>query len=552
MRRPLAARALPAVLLAVVVLAAGLLASFPSSSPPAGAPVPAAAGAAAVPPAVRPGGAISVGAQGQLLVNTTDPAGAPNDGLEMNVSAFAGAPFAADSSFQAAATEVIGTHDAVFGFFENTAMAPTPFFAVYSNSTDASEHLAYWPGLLLQPGEGYLFALTAVNGSTQWSLTVNGELFGDNTSAADFDFGANRSTWAGGISFSETALYPSAPTAPMVLTVPLAFAVHRPAGWYLPDEGRAYFHGSGGSPWGVEGRLQHPTLAPGEIVTGTSIPLAVNGTTLWTGGPVPVRATIALTATAAVGLSNLAVTAGVTDTNGVPLPGVALTFRDLLNGSFTPTTALTNTSGSVLVAFSTPNVTANATDLVTALVTTFGYLASAEASIAISPALEVTIDAPGVVPLSPSGAASVTFTTRSPDGSLLPGVPLAFSLRAAGSLSPAQGITDASGSITVFLALPSTATGATVEVRVIGSGLWGQATVTLTFGAPAPPSFLSRYGDAFLAAALVAVAAGVILVGIRRWRRGRQALPVMPVRRYWKEIRPPRGPPPPPVSRTPP
>ncbi len=539
------------VALISVLLAATVLAVPPGSprSPGASSALPVPAGSAAPRALAAP---LATAAQGQLVVNTSDALSAPNDGLEMNVTAYPGVPLAADSSFQVAATEVVGAHDAVFGIFANTVMAPTAFFAVYSNSSDANEHLAYWPGFLLVPGSGYLFTLADVNGSTVWSLTVNGQLFGGNSSAADFDFGANRSTWVGGISFSETALYPTTPTAPMVLTVPLAFAVHRPSGWYLPDEGRTYFRGSGGPPWGVEGRLQHPSLAPGEIVSGTSIPLAGNGTPLWLGGPVPVRAAISVAGPSSVGLSNVAVGATVTAPNGVPIPGVALTFTDRYNGSFTPATTLTNTTGAAFVSFATPNVSVNVTDLVTVQVTTFGYLGSAGATIAISPAPEVTIRAPARVPLSPTGSASITFGTWAADGAPLAGVGLVFDLVGLGSILPSQGVTDATGSITVGLALPPGTPSATVVVRVVGNGVWGQGTFTFTFGAPPTPSLLERYGTPLAEVALAAIAVTVAGVAYRRYRRGRRALPAMPVRRYWKEIRPPRGPPPPPISRTPP
>ncbi|MCI4360906.1 MAG: hypothetical protein L3J91_04315, partial [Thermoplasmata archaeon] len=169
----------------------------------------------------------SGGSQGRLVVTSNDSAAMPNEGLRLNMTPFTEAPLPADASFQAAVEETIGNHDAVFGMFVTTGAAPVPFFSVFSNTTDATEHLAYWPAATPTPEGTFDFELTRTN-STVWTLDVNHGLFGGNTTAGTFDFGANASTWLPGLTFSEIALYPSVTSAPDTLSVPLAFAVLTP------------------------------------------------------------------------------------------------------------------------------------------------------------------------------------------------------------------------------------------------------------------------------------------------------------------------------------
>lgn len=471
---------------------------------------------------------------GRLFVTTPDPLIVPNDGLRTNLTAFAPQAFAPFTSYQEGAEETIGGYDAVFGLFENAQTAPVPFFSVFSNTTDVTVHLAYWTAETLLTGASYDFELGRSNG-TNWTLTVNGALFGGNGTEAEYDFGAVTSTWAGGVSFSEIALYTNVTTAPPTAPASLALAVHTATGWYLPTQGLATF--SGPSPWGIEGRAQHPTLAPGALVSGTSLAAVVNGTVLWSGGPVGVGVVL-VTPPSAVGLTTVPVTARVTDTNGAPLPGVAVTLYDV-GGNFTPGSSLTNASGGVYYAWSTPNATANVSDPVTALVTTFGYRGLTTVAVDVSPPLHVVFAFAGSSAVPPGGSASVTVGATDPSGHAVGGVYLSFSATG-GLVAPTGGETDASGHVTVGLSTVARTGLVVLVVTAVGSGVWGSASLTLPVRAPA--------SDPWPTYALVAgvVAAAALVAGVL-WRRPRRRRPT--AEELWgPSLRPERGP----VSRTPP
>ncbi|HXQ94817.1 MAG TPA: hypothetical protein VN864_06615, partial [Thermoplasmata archaeon] len=443
------------------------------------------------------------GAQGRLLVTTTDPLAMPNDGLRLNATPFSEPPLGPDASFQASVEETIGAYDAVFGLFTNTGTAPIPFFSVFSNTTDANVHLAYWPTATTAPGSTYDFELAQANG-TVWELKVNHAIFGGNASAGEFDFGAARSTWLPGLSFSEIALYASTTSAPMTLSTSLAFAVLEPAGWYLPTEAQETFSPAGGPAWGIEGRLQHPTLAPGELVSGTSLAPVPNGTVLWTGGRVPVNVALGLP-TEAQGLSAVAVSVAVTTTSGAPVPGATVFLSDEYDGNFTPASALTGPGASVSVAFSTPNVTANVSDLLSAVVTTFGYEGFTGLALSLFPAVHVVVRSlSGAPTVGPAGSIALTFATATTSGAPLPSVYLAFGTTG-GTLSPEFGLTGSDATLTTTLTAPNTTGYLTVRAVVGSGGEWGDASVNITVRPATPP---------LLSAAEIEAAVGVVLAAL--------------------------------------
>ncbi|MCI4328891.1 MAG: hypothetical protein L3J86_04840, partial [Thermoplasmata archaeon] len=100
------------------------------------------------PPTSAPSPSSSPNGEGRLSINTTDPGVMPNDGLRVNLTAFASTIVDPETSFQAAASETIGGYDAVFGIFENSIYAPVAFFSVFTNKTNANVHLAYWTTLV--------------------------------------------------------------------------------------------------------------------------------------------------------------------------------------------------------------------------------------------------------------------------------------------------------------------------------------------------------------------------------------------------------------------
>ncbi|HEY6238666.1 MAG TPA: Ig-like domain-containing protein [Thermoplasmata archaeon] len=488
-----------------------------------------------LPRPMNPAAPLSASGQGRLLIVSTDPSAMPNDGLRTNLTAYPPTSFSADSSYQEGVSETIGGFDAVFGLFQNFFYPPVPFFSVFSNTTDATVHLAYWTNVTLITGQSYDFELSPSNG-TVWTLTVNGAPFGGNESLADFDFGAVTSTWLGGLSFSEIALYPSATTAPLVASASLVMAVHHASGWYLPTEGEGRFSGTAGAEWGVEGRLQHPSLAPGAVETGTSIAAVPNGTVLWTGGPIPVSVSLSVPSTA-VGAGAASALARITDVRGLPIPGAAVYFSDQLDGRFTPASVLTNSTGEALAFFETPNVSANASDLVVATVTTFGFGGFAGRAVALTPAQQLFIAlVGGATEVLPGSAVLLTFRVSDGTGASAAGVYVAFTTDF-GSISPSLAPTDADGRVGATVVTPTTGATVTLRVVVAASGVWGFTVVELGTH-PTAPSFWATYG-AYVGAVGVLALVGLVAVGwVVRRRRSRQVLPPMNLRRD-----PPRPPP---------
>jgi hypothetical protein len=496
--------------------------------------------------------AFLTGGQGRMILVTSDPATVPNEGLRTNITAFLPAQFGPDSSFQVAATEAIGTYDAVFGLFENTQFPPVPFFSVFSNTTDATIHLAYWTNETALSNVAYDFALRPLNG-TVWQLTVNGALFGGNRTDATFDFGATSATWSGGISFSEIALYPSTTTAPPSFLVSLAFAVFEGLSWYLPESATVTFGGTPGSAWGVEGRIQHPTLAPGEIVSGTSIPTILNGSLLWTGGPLPVEVVVTVPSTS-IGLTTIAAQVEISDPSGAPLPDVSLAWNDALGGNFTPSAGLTNLTGGQISGFSTPNVTASASDLVRAMVTTFGYVGTAGVAVLVAPATQILLrPLAGSLTVAPGGKLAIEFSAMDTNGHPEVGLTVAF-VSNTGSITMPYGVTDAQATAVTQFVAPSITTTSIVTASVAGPGAWGKGAAVVAVHPP-PASLWDRYGTDVEAGAAIALVALLIVLVVRRRRRRRQSLPSMPIRQYYHELKPASpGPAEPPadVSRTPP
>ena len=465
------------------------------------------------------------GSQVRLIVSTTDSAAMPNSGLRLNITPFVEPLLGPDTSFQAAVEETIGNFDAVFGLFTNTGTAPIPFFSVFSNTTDATVHLAYWPTATTAPETSYDFELAWTNG-TDWQLDVNHQVFGGNDTAGAFDFGTTEATWLPGLSYSEIALSASGTPAPGTLSTPLAFAVLQASGWYLPDEAEAAFSPSSGAAWGIEGRLQHPTLAPGELVSGTGIAIVSNGTELWAGGRVPVYVVVGAPS-GTRGLTTVAVSVGVVTSAGAPVPGATVYLSDQLAGGFTPDSVQTGGNGTVAGAFSAPNVTANTSDLLSAVVTTFGYEGYTDVAMAIEPALHVVVlGLSDGTTVSPGGTVVLAFVTQTPSGAGQPGVFLSFDA-SGGSLSPSYGLTGSDSTLQTTLTAPNATGYVLVRAIVDAGGEWGEASVNVSIAPAAPPLLTGT--DLEIGGALGVT---VIAVAAALWLRRRAARrpPVPPMR----------------------
>ncbi len=494
------------------------------------------------------------GARGELSVSTLDPAAMPNQGLQTNLTAFATTPLPADTSFQVAASETIGGFDAVFGIFENEAQLPVAFFSVFTNSSDTLVHQVYWSGLLLYPGEPYDFQLVPVN-ATDWELSVNGAEFGGNNSSAYFDFGTDAATWLAGLLFSEVTFYATTSPVPVLLNVPLAFAVREGGAWYLPTSSSTSFSGAGGSPWGVEGRIQHPTLAPGEINTGTSVAALPDNTSLWTGGPVPVRVGLTLSALSGVGTTPFFLDVVVDDTSGAPVPGASLFVGDSLGGSSLVTLLVTNGSGGAEDALLLPNVSADTPDLIQAVVTSFGYSGSSGASVEVTPPIQLFIAIHGLPgAIAPAAVASFMVTVTDAAGAPVGGASLDLTVVASGGqITPASAVTYPNGTLDVEVVAAAVPTVMVIDVNVTADGAWGHASVNLTVAIP-PPSFGAQYGGEIELGVGLAIVAALVVIVLARFR-GRRPRPLPPSHGIrWGEpsIGPSGDSDAPPTTRTPP
>lgn len=541
--------------------------SFPVAAPPGS--LPTVLGEAPRNPAAAPATPAATGASARILIGTADGTAVPNDGIATNITAFPDVTLPADSSFQTGAEEVIGTYEAVFGLFTNTAMAPTAFYTIFGNTSDQTVRLFYWVGLPILAGAAYDFALQRANG-TVWTLTVNGRVFGDNPSAASFDFGAGAASWLGGVGFSELAIYSSTTSVPSSYLATSAFAVHRAnSGWYVPQNGSANYTGPVGASWGVEGRTELGELAPGEVQSGTSLAPLRNVSRLWSTGALPVSVSMTFTSPSVLGLGVVGVEVNVTTPGGNPVGGVPVYLGDALGGNASPSTVVSSQAGTSASLLTAANVSTATTDVVRATVTILGYSGSTAASVTVTPAVEILVDSgTGTVTLAPGASAQLTFHTLDTGGHPYPLVALALSTEfpngSAGSsggagviVMPDAGITDPNGSLSATVLAPPQAGSYAVLVSVVSLGAWGHTTVPVNVRPP-PPSFWEKYGPSrIVPAALVtgvAVAIVVLVLLIRRRRGKRQPLPEMDLRRMRRETDSSRSPAGPraPATRTPP
>jgi hypothetical protein len=488
----------------------------------------------------------SGGASIRMLVTTADRASVPNVGLATNLTAFPGTTYPANSSFQTGAEEVIGTYEAVFGLFTNDQTVPTAFYAIFSNTSDQSVRLEYWAGLSVFSGAAYDFQLVESNG-TVWSLSVNGEPFGDSATASTFDFGARESTWIGGIGFSEVAIYSDTTTVPVSFVATTALAVERPGGsWYLPVNGTANFTGPSSAAYGIEGRSQMSEFAPGEVASGTSLAAVRATEVLWTTGPVPVDVGVELSSATVSGLGVVNVQVNVSSPSAVPLGTVPVYVEDSLGGNATPSTVYTEADGVAATILVLPNESSTVGTTVRAVVTILGFVGSGSTGLTIEPSVQVIVTPNSAhLSIAPDANGTVTFQTSTTTGQPYPGVALTISSGAPGTgggppeaagvvPEPSAGTTDLSGSLAVVLTAPPIAGSYAIVAVVSDFGVWGQATVHVSVEAP-PPTLWQRYGPSVIVPALVIGLVAVVLIAlvvmVRRRRGPRQSLPDMDLRK---------------------
>ncbi|MCI4360907.1 MAG: hypothetical protein L3J91_04320, partial [Thermoplasmata archaeon] len=288
----------------------------------------------------------------------------------------------------------------------------------------------------------------------------------------------------------------------------------------------------GGAGWGIEGRLQHPTLPPGMLVSGTTLAPVPDGTVLWSGGPIAVS--VALDAPAqALGLSVVGGLVTVT-ASGAPIPGATVSLHDALGSNFTSPSVVTGANGSVPFQIYTANVTAMSADTVSATVTTFGYPGGASVAITLDPAVHLAVAPVHAAPtVGPGGTLQVAFVATEPDGSPAAGVYLTFATDA-GSVAPLYALTGADGSASTSFTAPNSTEGVTIRAQVSGGGEWGEASVNVTVKPPTPP-LLSPLEIDVVGRALF----GGLLIGIGLLvRRQRARRPPVPPMRFPKRTAP--------------
>jgi hypothetical protein len=480
------------------------------------------------------------GGTAEQIVYANDSAFAPATGVETNITAFTPISMPQLSSYQVSLEVVLGGLEVVFGIFQNTGHAPTAFRAEFTNRTDNYTALAYWTNLTLQVGTSYGFALLRGTG-TNWTLSINGQPFGGSAANATVDCGVTALTWDHGLSFAVNVAYGPSTYVPASVTVPLAFATYRGGGWYLPHQGLASEIGSAGTPWGIQGRLQHPTMAPGEIASGPLIAPVANNTSMWRGGPVPVNVHLTLSDPAPPAFASVSLDSVVTDANGTPLPSVPLSFSDSNDSPFFPALILTNASGGALSAFTAPNASVPGVDTIHVSIAELGFNGSAVGSVSISPATELRVVAQSApTRLVPGGSASFEFDLRTIANAPAAGVSVLFTLAGPGSVEPVAAASAADGSIPVTVSSDGQLAPLTVIAKVAAPGYWGHGSVEVQVS-PTPPTLYDRLQPYFLPlGGAVVVAAFLLFVWWRRRPRGELPPLTLPAYR-WRG----RGPKPP-------
>jgi hypothetical protein len=537
---PRAALTLGAVLLLLLLAAP---AGPPAAAAPAAPHGPALGPVSGGPPPVAPSRGVHAdlpGGTAEQIVYANDSALAPATGVETNITEFTPISMPQLSSYQVSLEVVLGGLEVVFGIFQNTGHAPTAFRAEFTNRTDNYTSLAYWDNYTLQVGTSYGFALLRGTG-TNWTLTINGELFGGSYANATVDCGVAALTWDHGVSFAVNVAYGPSTYVPATVTIPLAFATERGGSWYLPHEGLATEIGSAGSPWGIQGRLQHPTMAPGEIASGPLVAPVANNTTMWTGGPVPVDVRLTLSNPSPAAFASVSLTTVVTDGNGTPLPSVPVTFSDSNDSPFFPALTLTNATGGALSAFTAPNASAPGLDTVRVSVAELGYNGSAAGSVATSPAVQLLVGTQSApTRIGPGGSASFSFVLQTLAHAPAAGVAVLFTLAGPGSVEPVAAASAADGSLPVTVSSDGQVAPLTVIAKVAAPGYWGHGSVEVQVSA-APPSLSDRLQPYLLPiVGAVLVAAFLLLLWWRRRPRGE--LPPLDLPAYRWRGRGPRSP----------
>ena len=210
------------------------------------------------------------------------------------------------------------------------------------------------------------------------------------------------------------------------------------------------------------------------VTLGVSAVLAACGG----GSPLPGTSGGGTTGTASVSLSlssitvtsdaPVTVTALVKDAAGAVVAGKVVTFTTVGTlGTFSPSTALTDSAGIAVVKLAPKSATTNGADAVLATVTvnavavtaTVGFTVIPASGTVGTPSISLLLSTPSITTTTP---ATVTASVKDANGSPVPGQVILFGSRAGlGTFTPASALTDANGNAVVSLRPASpTTTGA--------------------------------------------------------------------------------------------
>lgn len=221
------------------------------------------------------------------------------------------------------------------------------------------------------------------------------------------------------------------------------------------------------------------------------------------GSPTPTTTSVptvivSTTATAVSATAPATITATVRDSTGAALSGQVVSFATSAGlGSFSASSALTDTSGAATVKLSPASAASNGADLVVVKTKVSGVDVSGTIGFSVTTSTAPTVGTPAIslalssTVVTASAPADVTATLKDASGLPLAGRVITFSsVSALGTFNPPSALTDASGAVKVKLSPASTTTNgaalAVAQSTVDGTVVTATAGFTATSaGAPA-------------------------------------------------------------------
>lgn len=525
---------------ALTLLLIGLMVAPPvAASPPQGPPrfPPTVGGHVGVGPLdPREADRSDLGGSALYAVQTNDSSAVPTWGIALQVRSLVLPPPTPQDIFQINVELSLGGVDVLVGLFSNETLPITPFWAIYNRTNDLLIGIEFDPNLPIQNGVVYTMAAQGAYYGTGilWSFTVDGTPLGTTST-----FEVSNSTADPTVGSYLLVRWDEALFVPASTDIPCILATDVNGTWRVPRPAVVIYDGPPGLDWGLQGRAGNSSLAPGELITGSSVGVPANGSMLWSAGTAPLSLTAVITGGLArdgdaVGRQPLtlkATVAGDLDLAGLPLnwtdrtgTGIFTSGSTSLDGqdeavdSYTPAISTTPQTVTLSVA---PGV--------------FGWTGSANLSVVVDPAtlvdLQVTCQ-PSYVPSGESGTVDVRVTAL--NGSPLGGVVVDLNVTPNhGGLDDPKGSTDAQGVAMIAFDSPplvgrERVLNETFVAVVLSPGFLGNGSGGLVVGPPLPPP--TRFPAVSLADGVALGLFAVALLALARWYWGpRKKLPDLPL-----------------------